>query len=67
MKEITYSNDDNLVKQAIDILFKKLGPIETIRFLRLPLKTKIDSVKRHRQWQAKLDKDLFFADVFKSK
>ena len=35
---------------------EKLGPVETNRFLSLPAKKRIESVKRHRSWQSKLDK-----------
>ncbi len=64
MKKSQYINEDQLIKKAIDILMDKLGPVETNRFLSLPVKKRIESVKRHRLWQSRLDKDLFFEEVF---
>jgi len=43
---------------------KELGPIEASRFLTLPKKKRLESVKRHRQWQARLQKEEFFGRVF---
>jgi len=56
--------EEKLLKQVVDILMEKLGPVETKRFLALPARKRIESVKRHRLWQSKLDKDKFFHDVF---
>ena len=64
MKESHYRSEDQLIKDAIDILMEKLGPVETSRFLSLPAKKRAESLKRHRAWQATLDKDTFFKDVF---
>jgi hypothetical protein len=64
MKTGQYISEEKLLKQVIDILMEKLGPVETKRFLTLPAKKRIESVKRHRLWQSKLDKDKFFHDVF---
>jgi hypothetical protein len=44
---------------------KGLGPLETLRFLNLPRESRVDSVKRHREWQKHLDKKQFLDDVFK--
>jgi hypothetical protein len=41
-----------------------LGPVETIRFLSLPVKKRTESVKRHREWQSQLEKEQFFNEVF---
>ncbi len=54
-----------LICKAIDILIRTLDPMETSRFLTLPQQQRIDSVKRHQQWQESLKKDEFFAKVFK--
>ena len=59
MKQGQYIKEDKLLKQGIDILMEKLGPIETSRFLSLPPHKRIESVKRHKKWQAELDKDIF--------
>ena len=64
MKKSCYISEDQLLKQAIDILMEKLGPVETSRFLSLPRKKRIESLKRHHMWQANLDKDIFFKDIF---
>jgi hypothetical protein len=37
---------------------------EAIRFVNLPKKKKMESVRRHREWQKLLDKDRFFSEVF---
>ena len=38
--------------------------IETIRFLTLPCARRIESVRRRRQWQARLDRERFFDQTF---
>ena len=64
MKAAKYMDENMLIKRSIDILIDNLGPVETIRFLNLPRKKRIESVKRHRKWQKTLDKDKFFREVF---
>ncbi len=64
MKQSQFISEDRLLKRAIGILMEKLGPVETNRFLSLPLKERKESVKRHQEWQSKLDKDTFFNEVF---
>ncbi len=64
MKEHVYLPEDEMIRRAIDALMEKLGPIETARFLNLPRRRKLDSVKRHREWQKRLNKDSFFDEVF---
>jgi hypothetical protein len=64
MKAVKYLNEDDLVRKAVDILIQKLGPIETARFINIPQKRRIESVKRHRQWQKQLSKDKFYDEVF---
>ena len=59
-----YLDEEKVIRRGIDALVKELGPIETIRFLNIPRTKRIESVKRHRQWQKTLDKDEFFAEVF---
>lgn len=67
MSELNYTEEEELLKKAIQALMEKLGPLETFRFLSIPKKTRIESVKRHQQWQAGLDRDTFFDEVFKSR
>ena len=63
MKPNQFIREDQLIQQAIDTLMEKLGPVETNRFLSLPAEKRMESVKRHRKWQSKLDKESFFDEV----
>lgn len=64
MKTQTYLPEDVMVRRALEALMNTLGPVEMIRFLTLPRQRQLDAVQRHRQWQASLDKDRFFDQVF---
>ena len=64
MKAIKYMDEELLVKKAIKALIMELGPIEANRFINMPRKKRIESVKRHREWQKHLDKDRFFDQIF---
>jgi hypothetical protein len=64
MKNVKYMDEDLVIRKGMDLLMKELGPLEAIRFINIPRETKIDSVKRHRAWQQKLNKDMFFDAVF---
>ena len=64
MKNHAFLQEDEMIRRAIHALMDQLGPIETARFLALPRQRRLDSVRRHRQWQASLDFDHFFAQVF---
>jgi hypothetical protein len=61
-----YLARDEVVKRGVTALLKELGPIETRRFIELSQVKREDSVKRHRQWQAGLDKEAFLKEVFSS-
>jgi len=65
MNEGTYITEDELFKKALAILTENLGVMETSRFLSLSKQKRIESVKRHRTWQAKLNNDEFFKEIFK--
>jgi len=67
MKAARYMNEEELVQKAIRLLMQELGPVETSRFINLPRKKRVESVKRHREWQKTLDKDTFFNSVFGAK
>jgi hypothetical protein len=67
MKAAQYMSEEELVQKAINILMQELGPVETSRFINLPRKKRVESVRRHRQWQKTLDKDTFFEKIFGSK
>ena len=57
--------DENLlVKKRMEILLKELGPTETLRFICLPSQKRVESVRRHQQWQDNLEKDEFLNAVF---
>ncbi len=64
MKTSIFTDEEQLITKAVDVLIKELGPVEASRFLTLPKKRRMESVKRHRQWQAQLQKDEFFDRVF---
>ncbi len=67
MNMVKYMDENLLVRKGMGILLKELGPTETLRFICLPSqKKRVESVRRHRQWQDKLDKDEFFNAVFGS-
>ncbi|HEX7593934.1 MAG TPA: hypothetical protein VF429_07155 [Anaerolineae bacterium] len=67
MKTRTYLPEDKNIQRALSALMRALGPVETIRFLTMPRRRRIESVRRHRQWQAKLDQKRFFDAVFEDK
>ena len=64
MKARIFTDEEKLITKAVDVLVKELGPVEASRFLALPKKKRIESVKRHRQWQAQLRQAEFFDRVF---
>ena len=64
MKGAKYMNEDTLIRKSIEVLMEKIGPVEAIRFINIPRKKRIESVRRHRQWQKMLDKNKFFDEVF---
>ena len=64
MKARIFTDEEQLVTKAVNVLVKELGPVEASRFLALPRKRRMESVKRHRQWQAKLQAAEFFGRVF---
>jgi hypothetical protein len=64
MKTVKYMNEDIVIRKAIEVLIKELGPIEAIRFINMPRKKRMESVKRHREWQKTLSKQRFFDEVF---
>ena len=64
MKYIKQLNEEILIEKAARILFQELGPVEALRFLNIPRKKRMESVKRHRAWQEGLTKNQFFDEVF---
>ena len=57
-------SEEKLIKRAINLLNAKFGPVETSRFLSITFNKRIESVKRHRIWQSKLDKEKFIKEIF---
>jgi hypothetical protein len=57
--------DEQLISQAVETLMDKLGILEATRFLAFKSEEKSDYVKWHQEWQAQLDKEAFFDEVFK--
>lgn len=64
MRAIKYMDEEKMVKKAVKALIVELGPIEANRFISMPRKKRIESIKRHREWQRSLDKEEFFNKVF---
>jgi len=67
MRTSRYLPEDELIERGLAALIKALGPIETMRFLTLPRARRLESVARHRRWQATLDRKRFFDEVFSPK
>jgi hypothetical protein len=55
-------DDQNFLRKAVNALI--LGILEATRFLALKSDSNLDSVKWHQEWQAQLDKEAFFDEVF---
>ena len=64
MTNIKYMNEEVVIKKAIEVLIKELGPVEAIRFINIPKKKRMEGIKRHRKWQNMLDKSMFFDEIF---
>ncbi len=64
MSPQTYLPEETVVRRGLEALMAALGPVETARFLSLPRSRYADYVEWHRQWQAQLDPQQFFDDVF---
>jgi hypothetical protein len=64
MNTAKYIDEERVIRRGVEALVRELGPIEAIRFLNIPRKKRIESVKRHRKWQSTLVKDEFLPAVF---
>jgi hypothetical protein len=60
MNCVKYMDVDVIIKKAIRVLIEELGHVDAIRFITIPKIKRMESVKRHREWQMMLDKDKFF-------
>lgn len=64
MSTQTYLPEETIIRRGLEALMAALGPIETARFLSLPRSRYPDYVEWHRQWQAELNPQEFFDEVF---
>jgi len=64
MKTVKYMDEEFVIKKGMEVLIKELGPVEALRFVNIPIKKRMESVKRHREWQKLLSKEKFFDEVF---
>ncbi len=64
MSDTKYVEEETVIRKAMGILIKELGPMEAVRFVNLPRGKRLESVRRHREWQNLLNKDQFFAKIF---
>ena len=64
MRTEKYMDEELVIRKGMQVLIKELGPAEALRFINLPKKKRLESVKRHREWQKHIDKDEFFDEVF---
>jgi len=64
MRPVNYLKEDELIDRGLTALLKALGPVETTRFLNLRREKRLESVKRHRRWQANLKEKDFLDQVF---
>ena len=64
MKTARFLDEEVMVKKGMQALIGALGSVEAIRFMTLPREWRIESVKRHREWQDTLNKQEFFDDIF---
>lgn len=64
VEQHTYLQEDEMIRRAVEVLLRALGPVEATRFLTLPRAQRVDSVQRHRDWQESLNQDKFFEEVF---
>jgi hypothetical protein len=56
--------EELLIKKATKLLMDNLGSVETIRFLSMPVHKRVESLKRHHQWQKEIDKEDFLNQIF---
>lgn len=59
-----YLSEEELIQKALEALMAVLGPVEAIRFLALTREGRVESVKRHQQWQTILNRNEFLDNVF---
>jgi len=67
MKATRYMEEEVIIKKGIEALIKELGAVEATRFITMPKRKRMESVRRHRGWQKQLDQEKFFNEVFTKK
>jgi len=64
MKELKSLGQAEMIGRGLQALYRELGPVDARRFLALAEgMPREDSVKRHRRWQAGLEKEAFIRRV----
>lgn len=61
---VKHMDEEAVIKKGVEVLMEELGPVEAIRFITMPKRKRMESVRRHREWQKLLDKDRFLDEVF---
>jgi hypothetical protein len=64
MRTEKYMDEEIVIKRGVKVLIRELGPVEALRFMNLPKKKRMESVRRHREWQKLLNKNRFLDEVF---
>ncbi|MFH1194337.1 MAG: hypothetical protein V1720_01415 [bacterium] len=64
MRNSKFICEEELFEKAIRLLTEKFEPLETSRFLSFARKKRTESVKRHHQWQSKLNEEEFLKEIF---
>ena len=64
MNPTRYLSEEELIERGLEALMTALGPVEAMRFLTLPRPRRLESVERYQRWQASLDQDQFFDQIF---
>lgn len=63
MKKSKYLNENVMLEKGINALLNELGPVETARFLNIHREKRVESVKRHREWQKELNEENFLNEI----
>lgn len=64
MKSPLLLSEEKNIKRGVEALLRALGPAETMRFLMIPRERRLESVRRHRKWQAALKQKELYDTVF---
>jgi hypothetical protein len=64
MSTSNFLPEEMMIKRGLEALMRELGPVEAARFMSLPRSRYRDYVQWHREWQAGLDAQQLFDQVF---